>query len=209
MPPGWLGRHFRIVASAPRPSDTGYCLLHRRPQGVLEAMHDFKEKIRVSLERGRSMYYELAALGNFFILSVLTDFLAESHSSFCTCLLPSEFLASPAAQLMANALGSEVSEKEPALSLLPLHHSPAAVPGTCRAGLVLSFIVCGHILSLTPSHISFCPALPSVRCPSILLLHLAPCGTILEMHQLSHASMGVFHAETHPFPQGPASHIVI
>ena len=86
-------RHFRLVASPPRPSNTLCCLFHRGPQGVLEAMCDFKEKIR---KRQKHVLQTSCFWGFFFLsLSFLTDFRADSHSSCRTRLLLFEFLASP------------------------------------------------------------------------------------------------------------------
>ena len=83
-------RHFRLVASPPRPSNTLCCLLHGGPQGVLEATCDFKEKI------SKRQKHVLAAFGTFLLsLSFLTDFWADSHSSCCMHLLLFELLASP------------------------------------------------------------------------------------------------------------------
>ena len=102
-------RHFRLVASPPRPSNTLCCLFHRGPQGVLEAVCDFKEKIR---KRQKHVLQTSCFWGFFF-------FFFHSHFWLISGLTPTaavaracSFLNSwpPLAQPMANALRNEALE---------------------------------------------------------------------------------------------------
>lgn len=105
---------------------------------------------------------------------------------------------------------NEAMGTEPALCLPPLRHSLAAILlAGATAGLALSFIGYRCVLCLPPPHISLVLPSPLSGVQACYFYISLPCCTILEMGQLSDASRGIFHIQTHSFPQSHTSHIII